>query len=85
MQGYYETETEIPVNHQLTVKVPDNIPPGRVKLALIYDIGSEASSTKAVKKALMSEFLASLSEHPSSELSRAEIQDYIDEERQSWD
>ena len=37
MQAYYEIEAEIPLNHQLKLQLPENIPSGRVKVAVIYD------------------------------------------------
>jgi len=36
MQAYYEIEAEIPLNHQLKLQLPENIPSGRVKVAVIY-------------------------------------------------
>jgi len=36
MQAYYEIETDIPSNHQL--QLPDTIPPGRAKIAVIYEL-----------------------------------------------
>lgn len=38
MQAYYETEAEISENRQVTVQLPDNIPSGRAKIAIIYDL-----------------------------------------------
>lgn len=38
MHAYYELETEIPANHQLTLQLPDTIPIGHVKIAIIYEM-----------------------------------------------
>lgn len=38
MQAYYEIETDIPVNHQLHIRLPDSIPSGRAKIAVIYEV-----------------------------------------------
>ena len=38
MQAYYEIETDIPRNHQLHLQLPDSIPSGRVKIAVIYEL-----------------------------------------------
>jgi hypothetical protein len=37
MHAYYEVETNIPSDHQLHIQVPDNIPAGRAKIAIIYE------------------------------------------------
>jgi len=38
MQAYYEIETEIPLNHQLMLQLPDSIPVGHVKITVIYEV-----------------------------------------------
>lgn len=38
MQAYYEIETQIPGNHQLNIQLPDTIPAGRAKIAVIYEV-----------------------------------------------
>ena len=38
MQAYYEIETDITANHQLHIQLPDTIPQGRVKVAVIYEL-----------------------------------------------
>lgn len=53
MQAYYETETEIFDNHQLTVKLPDDIPSRSVKLAIIYEAEGKAVSDEERKGAIM--------------------------------
>lgn len=40
MQAYYEIETDIPVNHQLHIQLPDTIPTGRAKIAVIYEVAN---------------------------------------------
>jgi len=37
MQAYYEIETDIPKNHRLNLVLPDEIPEGKAKLAIIYE------------------------------------------------
>jgi hypothetical protein len=37
MQAYYEIETDISKNHQLNLVLPDEIPEGKVKVAIIYE------------------------------------------------
>jgi hypothetical protein len=37
MQAYFETEVFLPVNHHLNLKLPDEIPAGRVRIAVIYE------------------------------------------------
>ena len=43
MQAYYEIETEIPVNHLLKLQLPEMIPSGRAKIAIIYELTSAVS------------------------------------------
>ena len=81
MRAYYETEAEISVSHQLNILLPDNIPPGRAKIAIIYEI-VEADLNKSIR---MANFLNSLPDNPTGGLSREEIQTYINQERQDWD
>jgi len=38
VQAYYEVETEIPLDHQLKLQLPDNIPVGHAKIAVIYEM-----------------------------------------------
>jgi hypothetical protein len=38
MQAYYEIETDIPKNHQINLVLPDDIPEGRAKIAVIYEL-----------------------------------------------
>jgi hypothetical protein len=62
MQAYYELETEIPSNHQLNIQLPDTIPAGRAKIAVIYEVAD--LSVPADKKKLMADFLANLPDNP---------------------
>ena len=56
MQAYYEIETDIPIDHQLHLQLPDTIPAGRAKIAVIYEL----DDAKVTKQSLMTEFLNSL-------------------------
>ena len=38
MHAYYEIETEIPNNHQLNISLPNDIPAGKAKIAVIYEL-----------------------------------------------
>lgn len=79
MQAYYEIETQIPPNHRLNLQLPDAIPAGTAKIAVIYEL-PEKSETKATK---MAAFLQSLSEVMDGEgLSRAAIDAHLRHERQ---
>ncbi len=81
MHAYYEIETEIPASHRLDIQLPDIIPPGKAKIAIIYEI----AETDISKNIRMVEFLNSLSDRPTDGLSREEIQAYLGQERQTWD
>ena len=82
MQAYYEIETEIPLNHQLKLQLPDNIPSGHVKIAIIYDLPKVAENNSAKLTA----FLEALPDTPDDKgLSREAINNYILQDRQGWD
>jgi hypothetical protein len=80
MQAYYEIETDITANHQLHIQLPDSIPAGRAKVAVIYELAGQ----QADKAKLMASFLSNLPEVGGQGLSREQIQAYLDEERSSW-
>jgi len=53
--AYYELETEIPANHQLTLQLPDTIPIGHAKVAIIYEMSEPSQSEmKTWKQDLLS-------------------------------
>jgi len=82
MQAYYEIETQIPPNHRLNLQLPDSIPAGIAKIAVIYEL-PEKPETKATK---MVAFLQNLSELTAGEgLSRASIDAHLSQERKDWD
>jgi len=67
-------------NSQRTILLPDSIPAGRAKVAIIYEL----AELNPNKKILMEDFLASLPDNPTDGLSREDIQAYIEQERQQW-
>lgn len=82
MQAYYEVETEIPLDHQLKLQLPDNIPVGHVKIAVIYEIPKMQEN----KAAELTAFLQALPDVvKEGGLSRETINDYLRHERQGWD
>ena len=51
MQAYYEIETSIADNHQLQIQLPDSIPVGRAKIAVIYEFAEpESNAGQALNK-----------------------------------
>ena len=82
MQAYYEIETQIPPNHRLNLQLPDSIPAGTAKIAVIYEL-PEKPETKATK---MAAFLQNLSEVTEGKgLSRTAIDAHLHHERQDWE
>jgi len=81
MQAYYEIETDIPRDHQLHIQLPDTIPAGRAKIAVIYEL----DDAKVTEDSLMTEFLKSLPVTKTQGLSVEQMQAYITEERASWE
>ena len=81
MQAYYEIETDIPRDHQLHIQLPDTIPAGWAKIAVIYEL----TDAKVTEDSLMTEFLKSLPVTKTQGLSVEQIQANITEERASWE
>ena len=81
MHAYFETEATLPVNHCLNLKLPDEIPAGKIRIAVIYEKEVEKS---AVETGNLDHFLAAL---PLNEQGRtpADIMQQVKEERDSWD
>ncbi len=73
MQAYFETEAYLPVNHSLNIKLPDEIPAGKVRIAVIYEKPSEN----------LDQFLELLPLNAQGR-SNADIAQQINEERDSW-
>jgi len=44
MRAYYELETNIPLNHQITIQLPDNIPVGQATIAVIYESNQKVAN-----------------------------------------
>jgi hypothetical protein len=77
MQAYYEVEAEIQSNHQLNLQLPNNIPIGRAKVAIIYEWIEQSNQ--------VAEFLNNLPLATTGGLSKEQIQTYIEQEREQWD
>lgn len=80
MHAYYEIETEIPNNHQLNLSLPNDIPAGKAKIAIIYELPIKQDN----KIAKMAQFLNSLLDKPVSGLTREQINQHIQSEREAW-
>ena len=75
MQAYYEIETEIPKNHHLNLVLPDDLPEGKAKVAIIYELPSlQTKNTEDLIKAIK-KFRAKQA------LSNKEIKELIEEGR----
>jgi hypothetical protein len=58
MQAYYEIETNIPSNHQLQIQLPDSIPVGRAKIAVIYEFVEAQSNAGLALSAFLTKYHA---------------------------
>lgn len=56
MQAYYEVETNIPSNHQLHIQIPDNIPAGRAKIAIIYEFTETKNNADSSLNAFLNKY-----------------------------
>ena len=53
MQAYYEIEIDIPKNHRLNLVLPDDIPEGKAKVAIIYELPNlQTKNTEDLIKAI---------------------------------
>lgn len=58
MQAYYEIETDIPKNHRLNLVLPDHIPAGRAKIAVIYELTQIKNDAGVALKAFLNKYQA---------------------------
>jgi len=79
MQAYYETEIEIHANHQIHLHLPNEIPIGKAKVAVIYEMAKIPT-----KKTLMADFINSLPNYVENGLDKEAIQTFIRQERENW-
>ena len=59
MQAYYEIEAEIPSDHKLQLQLPDNIPIGKAKIAIIYEITQIKNDAGVALKEFLNKYQAS--------------------------
>ena len=81
MQAYYEIETDIPVNHELHIQLPDTIPAGRAKIAVIYEIANEPIISEQPENLL--DFLGAGKAHARFS-SAEEIDKFVMDNRETW-
>ena len=56
--GYYEIETDISDDHQLHIQLPENIPAGRTKIAVIYELTQITNNAGVALKAFLNKYQA---------------------------
>ena len=56
MHAYYEVETNIPTDHQLHIKLPDSIPAGRAKIAVICELTEAKNNVGLALKAFLNKY-----------------------------
>jgi hypothetical protein len=56
MQAYYEIETDIPVDHHLHIQLPENIPAGRAKITVIYELTQIKNDADVALKAFLNKY-----------------------------
>jgi len=82
MHAYYELETDITNNHQVILQLPDNIPAGRAKIAVIYEI-NQVSNDLSNSKTLV-DFLGAGKKYQRFS-SKSEIDNFISKNREMWE
>jgi hypothetical protein len=89
MQAYFETEAYLPVNHSLNLQLPDDIPAGKVRIAVIYEKPSQNDNNKFIdEKGSAQALLNALKANPlqgEAQLSDAQITAQIAEIESSWE
>ena len=82
MQAYFETDVVVSTDHRLNLQLPDEIPPGQARIAVIYKLPAKVEAI--VTAGNMDTFLAEL---PINEQGRshADILRQIQAERDSWE
>jgi len=81
MQAYFETDVVVSTDHRLNLQLPDEIPPGQAKIAVIYELPAKV---EAIVAGNMDTFLAELPINEQGR-SRADILRQIQAERDSWE
>jgi len=98
MQAYYETHALLSENHQLTLQLPDTIPTGQIRIAVIYEIINPKQSAENTKQFNELEIIApNLNAEPKNLLdflgagkaharftSAAEIDKFVTDNREVW-
>ena len=59
MQAYYEIEAEIPSDHSLHLQLPDTIPTGKAKIAIIYELTQMKTDAGLALKEFLNKYQAS--------------------------
>ncbi len=76
----YKISTEIPMNHELVLHLPDDIPSGRAEVLVLTDESSEKTNGES-----MMVFLDRLDSPGRKTRSKKQIDDELTSERNSWD
>jgi hypothetical protein len=91
MQAYYELEADIPADHQLNIHLPDNIPIGKAKVAIIYEVGdllttaiNNKQQNDNTKPKSLTDFLGTGKPY-SRFTSVKEIDAFVTENREIWE
>lgn len=50
MQAYYETHAQLSENHQITLQLPDTIPTGHIRIAVIYETINPAQTAESAQQ-----------------------------------
>ncbi len=83
MRAYYELETNIPFNHQLSIQLPDNIPVGRATITVICEENQNVTNKLPQPKTLV-DFLGAGKKYQRFS-SISEIDNFISENRETWE
>ncbi|MEY3218756.1 MAG: hypothetical protein RIT27_113 [Pseudomonadota bacterium] len=83
MRAYYELETNIPLNHQITIQLPDNIPVRQATIAVIYELNQNITNNLPQLKTLV-DFLGTGKKYQRFS-STSEIDNFVSENRETWE
>ena len=81
----YQIEHNVPATHRVAFELPPNSPVGSAKIIVLFPDSTPSTEIVKPRFANMAEFASWLSTQPPTGRTAEEIDQYIREERDSWE
>lgn len=81
----YQFQQTVPPSHVVTIELPPNAPIGQAQVIVLFSEEQVAATTKVPRFANMAEFATWLQTQPPTGRTAEEIDQYIRDERDSWE